>query len=188
MLMIGALCGANLAPAYGVALGGKWPSPNYSYFKNLNGYTGYDAPSTYAGNGWTSATKFSISLAPPTSALVAYVVDAYGTTDWFGIGYPGPDPFSGPYTYGYVHVNASWLNTRHFNCTVPGASACAYPADTAAQKQCVSSHEMGHVIRLAHTPSTSSDIMNIDHGARCHAKALTGPTGLDASAVLAIYP
>jgi hypothetical protein len=118
---------------------------------------------------------------------VWYNVNDYGVTDWLGMGEPGPTVTSGTYTYGSIRINAGWLNTRHFGCATPGAANCVYDADNANQKQCVSAHEMGHIIGLAHTGAATNKIMNVDHGARCHTMALTGATAGDASDVAAIY-
>jgi hypothetical protein len=175
------------ATANGAALGGKWKTPTFTYYRNVGTFTDYSSPAAGAAASWSSNTKFSPVLGT-VGAQVWYTVAAYGTTDWLGIGEPAPNPYAGTYTSGSIKINASWLNTRHFNCSTPGASTCTYAADTANQKQCVSAHEMGHVIGLAHTASTSGTIMNIDHGVRCHTKALTGATSGDATDVKAIYP
>lgn len=184
-MLVAATVGA--APSSAIPLGGKWAHPNYSYFKSVGAYTGYNAPITNAAGAWNAGTKFSIALAPATSAQVSLTVANYGATDWFGLGEPGPSVTTGTYTYGSIKINAGWLNTRHFNCATPGAASCAYAADAAPKKRCVVAHEMGHVIGLAHTAASSNKIMNVDHGARCHTKALTGPTANDKADVEAIY-
>jgi len=173
--------------ANGVAFGGKWATPTYTYYRAVNGYTDYNSPATGAAASWTSNTKFNVALGTAGSA-VWYNVNDYGVTDWLGVGEPGPNLTSGTYTYGTIRVNAGWLNTRHFNCATPGAASCTYAADNANQKQCVSAHEMGHVIGLAHTDDAANKIMNPNHGVRCHTNNLTGPTTGDASDVKAIYP
>jgi len=186
-VMVAAVVAMAPPVANGAALGGKWATPTYTYYRNVGTYSDYSSPAAGAAAAWTNNTKFYVALGS-VGSQVFYNVSNYGVTDWFGIGEPAPNVTSGTYTYGSIRVNAGWLNTRHFNCASPGATSCAYAADNANQKQCVSAHEMGHVIGLAHTDATTNKIMNIDHGARCHTKALTGPTTGDAADVKAIYP
>ena len=119
--------------ANGAALGGRWSSPSYSYYKNLSGFGGYDTAVTNAGNSWGASTKFRVTLAPPTSASVSLTVSNYGATDWLGLGTPGPTWYAGTYTYGSIQINAGWLNTRHFNCTTLGAATCQFPAESESQ-------------------------------------------------------
>ncbi|MBM9460258.1 hypothetical protein JK386_10115 [Nocardioides sp. zg-536] len=174
-------------PSKANPLGGKWRNPSYTYFSQLNGYSGYDSPVTSAAAGWTKFGGFTISAVSATSATVSVAVNNYGPTDWLGIGTPGPSHSSGTYTYGSIKINAGWLNRRHFNCLLPDHSTCTYAADTSAKKKCVVVHEMGHVIGLAHTSAGSNKVMNVDHGQGCHVKGLTNPTSYDKNDVAEIY-
>lgn len=185
LVLVASLAIAPFA-ANGAALGGKWATPTYTYYRSVNGYTAYSSSAAGAAAAWNSNTAFNVVLGTVGSA-VWYNVNDYGVTDWLGIGEPGPNATSGTYTNGSIRINAGWLDTRHFNCTTPGAQSCAYAADDANQRQCVSAHEMGHIIGLAHTGVTTNTIMNVNHGDRCHAKGLTGPTAGDSNDVNAIY-
>jgi hypothetical protein len=144
----------------------------------LNGYSGYSDPIDNAADGWTNKTKFTYYLAPATSANVAVNVDDYGATDYLAFGLPGPNVSGGTYTYGSVQINAGWLNTRHYNCATPGAASCDYPADSDSERRCVATHELGHIIGLAHTGDSPGyqSIMNPLHGKRCHTWAIVSPS------------
>lgn len=170
-------------------LGGRWSSPQTTYFKQLNGYSGYSDPIDNGADGWTNKTKFTYYLAPATSASVAVNVNDYGATDYLALGVPGPNAYGGTYTYGTVQINAGWLNTRHYNCATPGAASCDYPADSNSERRCVATHELGHIIGLAHTGDSPGyqSIMNPLHGKRCHTWAIVSPQQHDIDDVQALY-
>ena len=175
-------------PSQSHFLGGRWGGTSYGYTVNLNGHARFDGPIADAGRVWTNRTVFTVSRVSAQSATVWGSVSA-SYYDWIGLGVPGPNPEYGKYTYGNFYISSVWLNHRHFNCANPGAAACDYPKDSDSQLECVASHEMGHVMGLAHTEATIGykAIMHPNHGTRCHAWAIIGSQAHDTGDIAALY-
>lgn len=153
----------SVTPVFAELLGGKWPTPSFSYYKDS--YSGQVAE---ARDNWNNNTVFYMYELQPWQAAVSITNGDYGAVNWDGYAYVGPNPYGGTYTYGGVVLNDYWL----FQYTHP-------------KRVSVIGHEMGHVIGLNDTSNYS--IMVGDTPTRYDAWGLTGPTNYDINDVDNLY-
>lgn len=130
------LCVAISSFAYAHTFGGKWASNVGWWFDSSNSY--YSTFQSATSHWNNAANKVSYYQTTMTSATVIPTVNFYGSTGWDGYGKPGPDPFSGTYTYGEVKLNRTYTDNYASN-----------------KKVAVATHELGHILGLAHTGTTS---------------------------------
>jgi predicted Zn-dependent protease len=130
------------------AQGGKWTSNITYYVPNNDAYL---TNIRTAVNDWNNVlgqyTTLTIRTADVLGAKVTASSAYYGTdVCWTGMGEPGPNPYSGTYTYGSVRLNRSHLDNKWYITQV-------------------ATHEFGHILGLAHAYENVSSIMSLFNNA-----------------------
>ena len=125
--------------SYAVSLGGRWQSnPTY----NSSGLV-MQAQVNSAIQDWNSAlssvdSSITISYSTAASATLGITENFFGYTGWNAMGTPGPDPYSGTYTYAGISLNRTYMDG--FSNT---------------KRRAIIAHEVGHILGLAHYNSSS---------------------------------
>lgn len=126
-----------------------------------------------AVNAWnlklaSTGTSIRIKSNSESAATIGPDFAYYGETGWSGRGRPGPDPYSGNYTYADLQLNRTYLDGMNEEEPIE-----------------VITHELGHVLGLAHTVSSSNK--SIMYQGAYQTWTITTPQTYDYNSLNSIY-
>lgn len=153
--------------------GGKWAS-NPSYYHNTsNPYSTEFNQAISSWNGVLSSigSALRIRSGSATGATVMVSTANYYDLGWDGYCKPGPDPYSGTYTYADMKLNTFYMDNF-----------------TSDRRKSVITHEFGHCLGLAHTETGANrSIMYITSNVYYGQWNLTSPTSYDIDNLDSLY-
>lgn len=117
--------------AFASTLGGVWSPKNISFYcKSSEPYYSEDR---YGATVWNNYSNCKWSQTTLTSAEVSsnYIRDI--AERWNALGEPGPNAYSGIYTYGTITYNREFMDSF-----------------STAKRKAIAVHEHGHIMGLAH--------------------------------------
>lgn len=130
--------------------GGKWNAQPSYYIDPASGYYSLVNDSARSWNSVLSSIGSSMKIMSNSSIMSATVAvnpEYYGATGWNATGTPGPNMYSGYYTYATVRINRSYMD--YF---------------TPNKIKAIITHELGHVMGLAHNTYTSPRTLMYEAG------------------------
>lgn len=154
--------------------GGKWATNPTYYISTSNAYYSEFTQAVSSWNSALSSIGASISIKSNTATGASFIpsVDYYGSTGWNGYCKPGPDPFSGTYTYVTYQLNRSYMDSY-----------------TSAKRKAICTHELGHALGLSHNTYTNPQTLMYEGGSSVYYDSwgLSSPTITDIADLNSLY-
>jgi predicted Zn-dependent protease len=154
--------------------GGKWASNPTYYISTSNVYYSEFVQAVSSWNSALSSVGASISIKSSTATSASFIPAAefYGSTGWNGYCKPGPDPFSGTYTYVTYKLNRTYMDDF-----------------APAKRKAICTHELGHALGLAHNSYTSPKTLMYEGGSGVYYDvwSISSPQSADIADLNSIY-
>ena len=160
--------------AYAGVFGGRWAS-NPTYY--IDASNAYYSEFNNAISSWNSAlssigASISFYYATLISSSVVTITDYYGYVGWNAQGEPGPNIYSGTYTYGTVRLNRTFMDNF-----------------STGKRKAIITHELGHILGLSHNSYTTTQTLMYEGGSEVYYDqwGISSPTNTEIGFLNTIY-